>query len=291
MADETKAFFFYQPAVVKRRRRRGDSERPKWSIMFIVFCTAVFLFDSVFPIWETFAFTPAYAFSQPWTFISSIFLHANFEHLFFNMFVLWIFGCEVERSWGTKAFVKYYFIIGIGAGVLGFIGYFATNVPMIGASGAVYGVILAFALMFPERVITLLLFFVLPISMKAKYFAMMLAGISIFSSLFNGADGVAHLAHLGGMLAGYLYLKTDWRKQSFFDQLKSKVIKRPPRMQVYRSVKKSHRSEKMNDFDLQKQVDLILDKINEVGYEKLSRAEKDILKRASEDLSNKSNSK
>ena len=226
-----------------------------------------------------------------WQFVTYMFLHGGFFHLFFNMFVLWIFGCEVERSWGTKAFVKYYFITGIGAGVLGFIGYFATNVPMIGASGAVYGVILAFALMFPERVITLLLFFVLPISMKAKYFAMMLAGISIFSSLFNGADGVAHLAHLGGMLAGYLYLKTDWRKQSFFDQLKSKVIKRPPRMQVYRSVKKSHRSEKMNDFDLQKQVDLILDKINEVGYEKLSRAEKDILKRASEDLSNKSNSK
>lgn len=247
------------------------------------------LFGNIFTDWFGLNGTVVLKNFAIWQFVTYMFLHGGFFHIFFNMFVLWIFGCEVERYWGTRAFITYYFITGIGAGVIGFIAYFATNVPMIGASGAIYGVILAFALMFPERVITLLLFFVLPISMKAKYFAMMLAGISVFSSVFGATDGVAHFAHLGGMLVGYLYLKSDWRKQSFFNLLKSKV-KKPPRMEVYRSENKNYRPEKKRDLDLQKQVDLILDKINEVGYEKLSRAEKEILKRASEDLSNKSES-
>ena len=120
-----------------------------------------------------------------WQFVTYMFLHGGFFHIFFNMFILWIFGCEVERAWGTKEFLKYYFITGIGSAILSFFIYFifSMNVVMIGASGAICGIILAFAFMYPNRVITLFLFLVLPISMKAKYLAMMLAGISLFSGI------------------------------------------------------------------------------------------------------------
>lgn len=217
-----------------------------------------------------------------WQFLTYMFLHGGFFHIFFNMFVLWIFGCEVERAWGTREFLKYYFITGIGAGLFGFLFSLGTHTVIIGASGAVYGVMLAFGLLFPERIITLLIFFVLPVSMKAKHLVMMMALISIFSgvsNLFGTHDGVAHFAHLGGMLIGFLYLKSDWRTQRVLNQIKKTVKPGKVKMSVYRAEKPE---------DLQRQVDEILDKINEIGYKRLSRTEKDILKRASEDLSKKS---
>ncbi len=217
-----------------------------------------------------------------WQFFTYMFLHGGFFHLFFNMFVLWIFGCEVERNWGTKAFLKYYFITGLGAGVIGFLFSLGTHSVIIGASGAIYGTMLAFAMMFPERVITLLIFFVLPVSMKTKHLVMLMAVISIFSglsNLFGATDGVAHFAHLGGMLVGYLYLKADWQVQGFFTGLKKKFRMRRVNMEI-------HHFEDQNN--LQKQVDTILDKINAVGYDNLTREEKKILKQASERLSHHS---
>lgn len=219
-----------------------------------------------------------------WQLVTYMFLHGGFFHILFNMFVLWMFGCEVERAWGTREFLKYYFITGIGAGFIGILFSLGTHSVIIGASGAVYGILLAFGMLFPEQIITLLIFFILPVSMKAKHLVMMMAMISIFSgvaNLFHATDGIAHFAHLGGMLMGYLYLKSDWRTRSFFKQFPGRFRPRK-KMQIYRAEKEE---------DLQKQVDAILDKINEVGYEKLTRAEKKILKRASEDLSRKSNSK
>lgn len=218
-----------------------------------------------------------------WQFVTYMFLHEGFLHIFFNMFMLWIFGCEVERMWGKKEFLQYYFLTGIGAGVLHFLISLVTHGGVMGASGAVYGVMLAFALIFPERVITLLIFFILPVSIKVKYLVMILAGISVFlgiSNLFGeSSDMVAHFAHLGGMAAGLLYLKSDWRTRNIVSTVKRTVKKRSVKMDIYRSENKE---------DLQKQVDVILDKINEVGYEKLSNSEKNLLKRASEDLSKKS---
>ena len=210
-----------------------------------------------------------------WQFITYMFLHGSFFHIFFNMFVLWIFGCEVERAWGTREFLKYYFITGIGAGLFGFLFSLGMHSVIIGASGAVYGIMLAFGLLFPERIITLLIFFVLPVSMKAKYLVMMMALISIFSgvsNLFGTHDGVAHFAHLGGMLIGFLYLKSDWRTQKVLNQIKKTVQPKKVKMKVYRAEKPE---------DLQRQVDEILDKINEIGYKRLSRTEKDILDRKS----------
>lgn len=222
-----------------------------------------------------------------WQFATYMFLHGGGFHIIFNMFILWIFGSEVERTLGTREFLKYYFITGIGAGIAQFlVNIISSDIPtiIVGASGAIYGVMLAFAIMFPERVITLLILFILPVSLKAKHLVAILAMISIFSgvsNLFGANDGVAHFTHLGGMVIGYFYLKADWRIASYKNKLFRKRKPTRPKMKIYRHEK---------DQSFQSQVDQILDKINEIGYDKLTPDEKNILKRASDDLSRKSDS-
>jgi membrane associated rhomboid family serine protease len=145
-----------------------------------------------------------------WQPLTYLFLHGGFFHILFNMLTLWMFGTELERMWGSRFFTKYYFVCGLGAAatqvLLSFVpGTFGDQMYLtttIGASGAVYGVLLAYALYFPTRPIYM--YFVFPI--PAKYFVMILGGISLFSAM-GGGGGVAHTAHLGGLVAGYLYLK------------------------------------------------------------------------------------
>ena len=220
-----------------------------------------------------------------WQFGTYLFLHGGPLHIIFNMFILWMFGSEVERTLGTREFLKYYFITGIGAGVIAFLFNIGSEITIIGASGAIYGVLLAFALLFPERVITFLLFFILPVSIKAKHLVIIITLFSVYSALtnlFGPSDGVAHFAHLGGLVIGYFYFKADWRIESTVRRFFKKSKPTPG------SNMKVHRSEQSPSFE--KQVDEILDKINEIGYDKLSQAEKNILKRASDNLSKKSDS-
>ena len=146
---------------------------------------------------------------QPFTYM---FLHSGLFHILFNMLALWMFGTELERMWGTRYFLWYYFATGLAAAVstllvsllpFGFADgvYLAVT---IGASGAIYGVLLAYGLYFPRRPIYL--YFVFPI--PAKYFVMLMGAIALLSSIGNnGGGGVAHVAHLGGLVAGYLILK------------------------------------------------------------------------------------
>ncbi len=150
-----------------------------------------------------------------WQLVTYMFLHGGLGHIFFNMFALWMFGIELERTWGTKEFLKYYFLTGIGAGI--FIALFSSY-PTIGASGAVYGVLAAFALFFPDRYVYL--YFLFPI--KMKYLALGL-GLLEFLSSYRAADGIAHVAHLGGMIIGFFYLRYKYRHwgigQNFFKNL------------------------------------------------------------------------
>jgi membrane associated rhomboid family serine protease len=141
---------------------------------------------------------------QVWRLVTYMFLHAPTPlHILFNMFILWMFGPEVERVLGRRRFVVYYFITGIGAGLCSYaINPWSIN-PVEGASGAMYGLLLAFALFFPNR--ELLLFFVIPI--KAKYLVVGLAVMELLFSLSSSSDGIAHAAHLGGLLFGLAYLK------------------------------------------------------------------------------------
>ena len=206
-----------------------------------------------------------------WQFVTYMFLHGGFFHILINMYALWVFGCEVERMWGANAFYKYYFITGIGAGIIHTLLTPLSTIPTIGASGAVLGILTAFAVMFPDRQITLLLFFVFPVTMRARTLAFLFAGMSLLSGVLV-TDNVAHFAHLGGMLVGYLYLKKNLKFDALFEPFKR--WKRQRRMRVV----------KENEEELEKLrrlVDKVLDKANEVGMENLTRDEKLLLKKAS----------
>src|SRR5687768_16270601 len=150
-----------------------------------------------------------------WQPITYMFLHGGIFHILFNMLALWMFGVELERMWGSRFFVKYYFVAGVGAAVTtlacSFLPFaFANQLYYsltIGASGAVYGVLLAYARYFPHRPI--MLYFVFPI--PAKYFVMIIGAISLLSAMSGPGGGIAHMTHLGGLVAAYLYLKSGAR--------------------------------------------------------------------------------
>jgi membrane associated rhomboid family serine protease len=149
-----------------------------------------------------------------WQPVTYMFLHAGPFHLLFNMLALWMFGVELERLWGRTFFLKYYFVTGIGAAattlmlalVPGDFGGAMWNAVTVGASGAVYGVLLAYGLYFPDRPIYLMGLF----PVLAKYFVMIMGAIALISSVNGNQGGVANSAHLGGLVFGYLYLRV-WR--------------------------------------------------------------------------------
>lgn len=214
-----------------------------------------------------------------WQFVTYMFLHGSFFHILLNMYALWVFGCEVERMWGPKAFYRYYFVTGIGAGIIhaaiSFMIPGMSMIPTIGASGAVLGVLTAFAMMFPNREITLLLFFILPVTMRARTLALLFAGMSLFGGMMGRAGSIAHFAHLGGMLIGYLYIKRDWK----FDKIGARMREWQKKRQMH-----VHRNKEEELEKLRRLVDQLLDKANEVGMENLTRDEKLLLKRASKIL-------
>ncbi|MBI3210639.1 MAG: rhomboid family intramembrane serine protease [Candidatus Solibacter usitatus] len=171
-----------------------------------------------------------------WQLVSYMFLHDpnGFSHILFNMLALWMFGADLERDWGRKAFLKYYFLCGIGAGICAvfanaLFGSMATRT--IGASGAIYGLLLAFGVLYPERVV--LFSFLFPI--KAKYFVMIIGAIAFMSSLGATGGGVSHVAHLGGMVFGYAYLKGLRRRKISFGNTLNRAYQR---WRLYRAKRK-----------------------------------------------------
>jgi membrane associated rhomboid family serine protease len=162
-----------------------------------------------------------------WQPVTYMFLHARTPtHILFNMLILWMFGVELERMWRTRFFVKYYFVTGVGAGLLSvlvsllpFASTSATyDANIIGASGALYGLLLAFALYFPNRPILMFLFFPVP----AKYFVMILGAIAFLTSI-EGSGTVAATTHLGGLVVGYLYLQSG--RGGFAAEIKYRYLK------------------------------------------------------------------
>lgn len=136
-----------------------------------------------------------------WQLVTYIFLHGGLWHLLFNLFALWIFGCEIERYMGSSRFTQYFFITAIGAGICTVLFTPRLFLPVVGASGGIYGLLLAYAWFFPERYIYV--WFLFP--MKAKHFVLLFGAIEFWSSLGGTGSGIAHLAHLGGILFGLLY--------------------------------------------------------------------------------------
>lgn len=145
-----------------------------------------------------------------WQVVSYMFLHADFSHLFFNMFALWMFGRTLEYELGSKRFLTYYMVCGIGAALIQMLvcwleGSYASTV---GASGAIFGILLAFGMMHPNNIIMLMF---PPIPLKAKWFVIIYGLIELFAGVSGRIDNVAHFAHLGGMIWGWLLLRY-WKK-------------------------------------------------------------------------------
>jgi len=206
-----------------------------------------------------------------WQLATYLFLHGGFFHLFFNMFALWMFGSELESTWGTPYFLRFYFLTGVGAGVITVLSSFysgTTDIPTIGASGAVFAVLMAYALTFPNRLIYL--YFLFPV--KAKYLMMVFFLIEFVASFRYVNDGIGHFTHLGGMVIAYFYL----RKGQFTKTVLGGLEKEKRRRKI--RVVRKHEGERHH---VKREVDRVLDKISKEGIEKLTREEWDTLNRAS----------
>ena len=245
-----------------------------------------------------------------------MFMHGGWEHIFFNMFALWMFGCVVERTWGPKKFLFYYISCGVGAGLLqevsqlvslcvtydlGLGEVFSIREQLavalnawttVGASGAIYAILLAFGMLFPNERIFI---FPLPIPIKAKWFVIFYVAVELFSALGTSNDNVAHFAHLGGMLFGFLMIRY-WQRhpdmggnygkskgQQFFDNLRGNWERRTHKdagathqrqrreEQTRRETDEQYNVRKQKEQD---EIDIILDKIRKSGYDSLTKEEK-----------------
>ncbi len=211
---------------------------------------------------------------QPFTYM---FLHGGIFHILFNMLFLWFFGREVEYYIGAKYFTRLYIAAGLAGAALWMVFNFSSRVPVIGASAAVLGCVIAFATLFPEREITLLVFFVLPVRLKAKYLAFITVAIDAVMFLTQPNSHVAHLAHLGGAALGYIYIKHlgygTTPRWIFWGQDIGKRLK--PR---HAPKKRDLRPEEF----MSKYVNPILDKIAREGIHSLTSEERKILESAKE---------
>ena len=206
-----------------------------------------------------------------WQPLTYLFFHGNIWHVLINMFVLWMFGSELENAWGRKSFLKYYFTTGIGAGIVTCLFNLQSNIPVVGASGAVYGILLAYGLSFPNR--TVYLYGLIPI--KSIWFVIAIGILAFFSS-FQQMTQISHLTHISGMAIGYIFLKRRWRLNDIWFKIRKKTLEY--RIQI-EDVKQS--KEKV----LEKDIDYILDKIQKVGFKGLSDQEQNNLYNASKTLS------
>jgi membrane associated rhomboid family serine protease len=251
-------------------RPGGFSLMPPAIKFLIISNVVIFLFGLISPqveyaIREFGALFPVGNGFKVWQPVTYLFLHGGFWHLLFNMLALWMFGMEIENYWGTKHFTMYYLACGVGAGLLNLL---TGEGPTVGASGAVYGVLLAFGMMFPDR----LIYFYFFIPVKAKYLVVIYAVIEIIST-FNVNSPVAHVAHLGGMLIGFIYIKAMRGDLPFQGSFQNLFTPKP----------KPTYTPRENRRDREAQVDSILDKISRSGYESLTSDEKRILLEASKE--------
>lgn len=243
--------------------------------------------------------------------VTYLFMHGSFMHLFFNMFAVWMFGTVMERVWGPKRFLIYYLVCGIGAGIIQegvqYINYANENLAAydfvmtssgritteaylnlwttVGASGAVYAILLAFGMTFPNERMFIIPF---PFPIKAKWLIGGYIVIEVWSALNTPGDGIAHMAHLGGMLFGFLLIRYWWKhpnieqrfngQNGFFQQMKKQYENKRRNTFHYQPSTETPRweehKEKEEDSARQAEIDAILDKIRKSGYDSLTKEEK-----------------
>lgn len=234
---------------------------------------------------------------RPYQFVTYMFMHGGFAHLFFNMFALWMFGNSIENVWGPKRFLLFYFVCGIGAGLTQelvqhiqladliqnyqYVRMGNRSIPVdeylnmlttVGASGAVYGILLAFGMMWPNS--RIYIYFAIPV--KAKWFVIIYGLIELFSG-FSSVDNVAHFAHVGGMLFG-LGLILYWRYKAGIWNPKFNIFNKKDYGGSRPKSDWDYNKERADD---QKRTDEILEKISKGGYDSLTKEEKEFLFRQS----------
>ena len=205
---------------------------------------------------------------QPFTYL---FFHGGIWHVLINMFVLWMFGSELERIWGKGHFLKFYFVTGVGAGLVTMIFGLNSMTPIVGASGAVYGVLLAYGLTYPNR--TVYLYGIIPI--KSLWFVIGI-GVLAFMSSFDNVSQISHLTHLSGMMIGYLMLKRPVRFNDLWFTIRKRTLE----------YKIKHEEKRVSQHQaIEREIDRILDKINREGFDSLTEEEHDRLYKGSQSLS------
>ena len=214
-----------------------------------------------------FVFVPQLVLVRPWTLVTYMFLHGGLGHVFFNMLALFFFGPRVEDRLGSRRFTTLYFLSGIAGALLSFL--FAPNAPIIGASGAVFGVTLAFAYYWPDTIIHI--WGVIPV--PARILVILYGLFSLFSGFGGARDNVAHFAHLGGYAGAFLYLKWLERSRTSF---KRKAVAPPPAADVRLASWKSVDRSRVHDVN-RAEVDRILDKISAQGLQSLTPQERTFL--------------
>jgi membrane associated rhomboid family serine protease len=217
-----------------------------------------------------------------WQPITYLFLHGNIWHLIFNLFALWMFGMPVEAQWGGEEFLRYYFLCGLGAALTSTAISPHSMVPVIGASGPVYGLLVAFAMLYPDAVVYL--YFLIPV--KAAHMAILFGALEFFAGATGATPGIARFAHLGGMVTGYLYIRWWWVWKLNAKAVAKGIFEReadaaPARPAPARRVARAAPAGPSRDEDEMAEVDRILDKILATGLESLTDDEREIMARYS----------
>ena len=211
---------------------------------------------------------------QPFTYM---FFHAPYyssvgiSHILLNMLGLWVFGRELEQAWGKSKFLKYYFLTGIGSGLITYLFQINSDNPVIGASGAVYGILLAYGISFPNRM--LYIWGLIPV--RSIWLVVIMGSIAFFG-LLGRADGISHVTHISGMFIGYILLKKKWQLADIIFAMRKKTVEFQVQRKEDRALKKKY---------INRDVDIILEKIKEVGFSGLSNEEQSKLYEASKNLS------
>ncbi len=247
----------------------------------IIINLAVFLVQAVLKFFgvnlsSLFGFVP-YDFIRKlrvWQIVSYMFLHGGLFHVFWNLLALWMFGKDVEENMGSKNFLKFYLVAGVFAGLCSLMFQFNSHIPIIGASGAIFAVITAFGMLFPEREITLLIFFIIPVKAKAKYIAMGFAVLTLLQCLWSSGGNIAYFAHLGGILFAYIYFRNIFNIGRFVNAFPKDI----------RIFEKKDYDNIPKEVYISEEVDPILEKISKHGIHSLSGKEKKILDKAKDKL-------
>jgi membrane associated rhomboid family serine protease len=256
--------------------------------LLVFLCQKTVLVDPRFQ--AVFGFEPLLAVARPWTFVTYMFLHGGLLHLAFNMLALFMFGPPVEERMGGRPFLAYYTLCGLGGAAFSFLLMQLRPVdhPIVGASAAIYGVLLAFAWAWPDQPIYV---FPFPAPIPAKWLVTFAVAISLVLALLDLSSGVAHLAHLGGFATGFLYLKAaDWR----LAQAERQVRRTAQPSVVVQSVRTAgggdatrKRPPAPERGTAAAEIDRVLDKISARGIESLTPAERKFLSETSRKMRGK----